>query len=496
MSPVNFNEIASNLRAPTNQVEVDASQASQGPSLLAYRALLIGQKTVDGEADDSTLHRVTSEEDVVRLAGQGSLLHRMAIGWLSANKSTELWIGVLEDDGGGAEADGTITVSDANPSIPNAAEDGTIALYVGGVRLAVGVTEGDTPSEVATAIAAAINADLTLPVTAQAAGPVVTVTFRNAGEAGNAYDLRDSYRDGERLPAGIELAYSAMNGGTGNPDLDDLIAAMANQWFHIIAHPYTDGTNLDALEDELADRFGPSRMMDGVAFTSAVGSFANLTTLGNTRNSPHSVIVAQPGVNPLTPSFEFGPEYAGLVAKHGSIDPSRPFQTLAMRHALPPAEIDRFTYEERNLLLFEGIATSLVEVTDVQIERAITTYQRNAAGADDVAYLDVTTLLTLMYLRYDWRSLIKRRYPRHKLADDGTKFGAGQVIMTPKQGRAEAILWYDAKIEQGLCEDAAGFEERLNVERNLTDVNRLDWDLGPDLINAFVIGATKISFRL
>ncbi len=36
--------IPSGLRVPFNAVEFDNSQAQQGPALLAYRALLIGQK--------------------------------------------------------------------------------------------------------------------------------------------------------------------------------------------------------------------------------------------------------------------------------------------------------------------------------------------------------------------------------------------------------------------------------------------------------------------
>src|SRR5690606_30192396 len=131
-------------------------------------------------------------------------------------------------DAAGVAATGTITVTGT------ATADGTIPLYCGGVRVPVGVTSGDTAAEVATAIAAAINANADLPVTAAAVDAVVTVTFRHKGEVGNDYDLRDSYRDGEALPAGVSLAIVAMSGGTTNPDLDDLIAAMGDTWFHVI----------------------------------------------------------------------------------------------------------------------------------------------------------------------------------------------------------------------------------------------------------------------
>jgi phage tail sheath gpL-like len=325
----------------------------------------------------------------------------------------------------------------------------------------------------------------------------VDVTFRHKGLAGNSYNIRHSYSDGEELPAGVGLTIVQPTGGATNPTLTTLIAAMGDIWFQVWTHPYTDSTSLTAIENELSSRFGPMRMIDGVAITSSAGSHSTLTTLGDGRNSPHSVIVAQSGETPLTPPLEFAAEVAGLVARFGSADPARPFQTLAMSNALPPAEADWFTLEERNLLLFDGIATTRVGAGGVvQLDRIITTYQENAAGADDTAYMDATTMLTLLYLRYSFRTRIQTRYPRHKLASDGTRFGQGQAVITPKLGKAEAVGWFREMEELGLVENFDQFKEDLVVERNGSDPNRLDFLLPPDLINQFMVGATKLAFRL
>lgn len=497
---IDFNTILDG-RIPLFAVEFDPSEAQQGPALLSYRALLIGQKTASGTAVANSLHKVTSVADVITFAGRGSLLHRMAVGWFASNKSTEVWIGVLQDDGAAVAAHGHIAVSDANPSISGASADGTIALYLGGVRITVAVTEGDTPAEVATAISAAINAKLDCHFTATVLDDDVTFTARNAGAAGNSFDIRDSYRDGEELPANVALTYTQPGGGTTNPALATLIAALGDVWYHVIAHPYTDATSLTAIETELADRFGGVRMIDGVAVTAAQGSFATLTALGNGRNSPHSAIVAQPGENPITPACEFAAEVAALVAKYAQIDPARPFQTLAMSNALPPAEADLFTNTERGLggsgLLYDGIATTRVGAGSVvQLERIITTYQTNSAGAEDAAYLDVTTMLTLMYFRFSFKTRMQTRYPRHKLADDTTVVGPGQCIMTPSLGKAEAIGWARDMADKGLLEDVEGFKTNLIVERDGSDKNRLNFYLPPDLVNQFIYGAAVIGFRL
>lgn len=492
---ISFDTIPNNIRIPFVAVEFDASRASQGPALLAYRALLIGQKTASGTASANTLHRVTSPEQVITLAGRGSMLHRLAIGWFAANTFTEVWIGVLADAGAGVAAAGTITVTGP------ATEDGTIALYFGGVRKAVAVAAGDSDDDIAAAIAAAAPSTSDLPVTGAIGGEgdehIVTATFRHKGLVGNSYDIRHSFRDGEALPAGVGLAIVQPTGGTTNPELADLIAAMGDTWFQVIVHPYTDATSLAAIEAEMASRNGPMRSIDGLAITSAVGSHATLTTLGSGRNSRFSSIVAQDGDSPLTPPMEFAAVVGGVAAFDLQRDPARPLQTLVLPHVLAQNLADRFTASERNLLLFDGIATTVTGPGDaMQIERLITTYQLNAAGAEDTAYLDATTLLTLLYLRYSFRTRITTRYPRHKLADDSVQLGPGQAVITPKIGKAEAVAWFKQMLGLLLVENLDQFKRDLVVERDATDPNRLNFLLPPDLINQLIVSAAKIQFRL
>jgi phage tail sheath gpL-like len=77
---------------------------------------------------------------------------------------------------------------------------GTIALYLGGERITVGVNSGDAQNTIATAIGAAINAALDLPITAAVATNVVTWTFRHKGVAGQTYDVRTASATARRCP--------------------------------------------------------------------------------------------------------------------------------------------------------------------------------------------------------------------------------------------------------------------------------------------------------
>jgi phage tail sheath gpL-like len=222
---VSFNSISSSLRVPFVAAEFDNSRAQQGPALLPYRALLIGQKTSSGTATANTIVRVSNESQVRTFAGPGSLLHRMAIAWFANNRSTEVYIGVLADNGSGVAASGTLTVTGP------ATASGTLSLYIGGTLVQVAVASGDAQNTIATAIGAAITANTDLPVTASVTTNVVTVTAKPQGHARQRHRHAAELPAGEATPAGVAVAIVALASGATNPVLTTLIAAMGDTQF-------------------------------------------------------------------------------------------------------------------------------------------------------------------------------------------------------------------------------------------------------------------------
>jgi phage tail sheath gpL-like len=92
--------------------------------------------------------------------------------------------------------------------------------------------------------------------------------------------------------------------------------------------------------------------------------------------------------------------------------------------------------------------------------------------------------------------IIQQRFPRCKLAADGTTFGIGNDIITPTVIKAEIIALYDRLIELGLCQAAEQFIEALIVEIDATDPNRVNCLLPVFLVSNLRIFATKVQFRL
>lgn len=485
---IGFNEIPNTMRVPFVYVEIDNSNAVSGAALMPYRTLLCGQKLSSGTQDINTPVRVTSSTQAAKLFGKGSMLAQACSVYLEADPVTEAYAIALADAPSATAATADVSLSGA------ATEGGTVTLYIGGRRVQAGVATGDQASKVASTLATAINSCADCPCSASAAEGVVTLTARHKGTIGNGLDVRLHYY-GESTPAGLAITTEAFAGGTGVVEVDSLIAAMGDVHWNILVWPWTDAASLAAIKEELAERWSALRMIEGVAITASSGTHAELGTLGDAHNSQHLCIMHCHGIP--NPSWEVAASAAAVAAYYGNIDPARPFQTLELKGVLPPEEKDRFTQRENNLLLYDGIATLYVDAGGaVRVQRFITTYKASANGAEDVSYLDLNTVLTLGYLRYDFRSYILRKYPRHKLADDNARFGAGQPVMTPKVGKAEAIARARLWEEMGLVENVDAFAQQIICERNLRDRNRLDWMLPPDLVNQFCVGGVQIGFIL
>jgi phage tail sheath gpL-like len=484
---ISFNQIPIALRTPGSYLEVDNSRAVSGLPVDRQRVLIIGQRFAAGTGVTGVPQQVLSAAQAVGLFGQGSNTAQMCAAFKAANPYADLWALPLNDGGSSVAATGTITIAGT------ATAAGTLRCYVGGLLCSVAVASGDTATVVGTALASAITANKEVPLTAANVAGVVTLTSKQKGEVGNFFDLRFNYYTGETTPAGLTVSTVAMSGGTGNPDIAAALTAIGDVHYQTFVVPWIDASNLGKIEAMLATRFGPMVQREGLCYVGASGTVGVLTTLGTSRNSPYTVLVGS-GKSP-TPPWVWGAAAAGLDTNEP--DPARPRQTLVLPTVLAPALTDQWTQTERNTLLYSGISTFKVAMDgQCSIERLITTYALNAYGLPDTSYLDVETMRTIAYLRYTVRVRITSKYPRHKLANDGTVYGPGQAIVTPKVLRGELIALFREWESAGLAEDIEQFKQDLVVERNASDPNRVDAVIPPNVVNQFRVFAGLVQFRL
>src|SRR5262249_21618079 len=147
--------------------------------------LLSGTKTSAGSAvPNQDVVDIRSESDVAALIGDGSELARMCYvalkvpgATVKAAPSAEAG-GARAAAGGAASATATITIAGSWTTT------GSWSYRIDGVAVTGGILGSDTPTTVAAAIVAAVNAIVKMPVTAGNVAGVVTLTRKSKGSRG------------------------------------------------------------------------------------------------------------------------------------------------------------------------------------------------------------------------------------------------------------------------------------------------------------------------
>lgn len=507
---ISFSEIPADNLVPMFMTEFDNSNAAKGGAM-PWKNLLIGQ-ALSGNTNTGTLKQITSDEQADALYGAGSQIARMIRAFRKNTRNSELWALAVAD--GTTAAEGSIAVSFSG-SASVAPKSGAIRLMIGGQSVNADVVAGKTAIQVATAIVEAINANPQLPVTANnivSTSPTATVTLtaKNGGTCGQGIDIRYNHYQGQELPDGVVLTVVNMNGGGSDTSYETagVGTIIRGTWFNAIVAGSDDVANVAYIKGLLDDRWQATVQQTGVLFFSLNGcvvdddtdvyygtaSLDALKTRGNALNSQVIVLPSLPETP--TPGFEVAAAVLGCIAPKALNDPAQPLSNWPVAGIVAPRETDREDLEGNNALLKAGCALlTCGNDGTVYLKRTVTTYKQNPSGAKDTSYQQLEKVFTLSFLRWDWNNYLAGRYPHAKLADDGTDFGPGQVIMTPKLGEAELLGRYEYWISKGLVQDYATFKANLVVVRDPDDDTALQFLIPADLIDQFFIGKSKIQFK-
>lgn len=485
--PISFNGIPNVLLTPGAYIENDSSRAVEGLADLPLRILVIGGRLSTGSIPVNTLARVLSKDDGPAMFGRGSQLALMLAKLKNVNKFAEVF--AIGQTTSGTAATKTITVTGP------ATSDGTLHFLVNGNKVDVAVLNGTAQNDIATAIDTAFALyEADWMYTFAVATNVVTGTSRHGAAFSSDFDIQLNYYDREELdmPAGVTVTIAAGVAGATDPDVTAALAAIGDEWFTDIVLGYNLDANMDIVEAELEDNFGPMLQKDGRVWVGHRGSHANHLTYGDSRNSPFSLVIPTGSNSPHSP-WEWAAAFCGVSATEP--DPIRPRQNMKVAGILPPPRESVYTREERNLLLDGGISTWITDKSGaLYIERLVTTYQTNAQSVDDTTFMNLETMLGLMAIRYTTRARIQLKYPRHKLADDNANYGPGQAVVTPKVIRGEMISLFREWEQRAWVEGFDQFKAELIVERNADDRDRLDVRFGPNLVNQFRVFAGQNQF--
>ena len=480
--PIPFTQIPAALLVPGQFQEVDNSLA--GTSGEIKRALIIAYKGEAGTAPAGSPVRLLSDSRAPALFGAGSQAALLARAFLALNRVEECWVLPVAAPPAATPWKKNFTVS------VTTAQQGAIAITVNGARIdAAAVATGTDASAIAAAIVARINSELWLPVEAEAlGGGELSVKAVVPGAGGNAISVTIASES-----AGVTVTEGYTTLGAQNANIKPLLEKLGSVRYNYIVCDFNDQGNISALADELTDRFSAMRQIGGRAFIALSGDTKAVLARAAAVNNPHIVLVPRME-NPQLPG-EWAARWCAAASRILADDPAANTYDLAV-----PGLTSAYTQDmdTRQALLMAGVATYRTDaMSNVLIERLVTSFTENTDGGRDTSFLDIQVPETVDAVRTHINAEAGRRFGKWKLASTEENFGSGAKVMTPGVYRSFlAELYSDVFIKgKQWCQDFENYKKSIMVEVKQGSKTRLEYLHQPNLIGQFYIGAGLLQFK-
>lgn len=415
--------IDQNSLAAANAWSVQNVQFENIGQLLQRKIVIIG--TYDPaklDIVDNVPERFLSPEAVGAKYGFGSMLHRLAIKTFKGSGGVETWVVPQPEDVAAVVATGKFDFGGA------ATEAGTFDVFISGEFYArVTVANGDTNSDVAAKVVAALNAaDLSIPVTQVVNGVntfEVDFTAKTKGPWGNSIDLSINL-DGGELPAGLTLAVTGMAAGLNNPDIQAALDALGvddnqnEKNFTALVHGYgQDSTALDAI----STYNGEGNLFTGNYAKTVARPFRSLFGDVATGEAGLTALIAVSdadkldrtnGVIPAPGSENHPEEIAALLM--GIMESTN--STRAEEHyidvELPGIRVgsDRWTdkYDNRDLAVKSGISTTLVKNGVLTAQNVVSFYRPDTVPQESNGYRSMRNISIIQNLLFNQKNAFEQ----------------------------------------------------------------------------------------
>jgi phage tail sheath gpL-like len=478
--PVNpnlFNQIPMNILVPGNYYEADPLYSNTGLLEFPAKIVIFAQKTAAGTATALKIYPLLSPAQATNLCGAGSIGEGQCLAVLATKPTIPFYLICVADAAGSNAATGKFIVGG------NWSTSGVLPLYIAGVRIEVPVAATDSAVDVAANAAALIQevSMPSLPVTAAQGGAgqtsQVLLTAVNAGSEGNSIHLAVAAGPNDMLPAGMTCATGGsggMSGGTINPNITQIIDVIGSIWYTDIIQPWSDAANLLALATELDNRFNAMAGLDAYSYATLYGSYGQILTAKAAMNSRFRSTLAI--TNPPTPPWIMTAAMGARAAQSTFNDPSKQCRGLVLPGVVAPHASDRYTWEEQQLLLGNGLCTFDV-LTDgtVVLQRLVSENLTDNTGTLTTAWQDINAAKVATRIRYDWKAYVNLTYPSNKLADDGSLAAEyDPTVATPNRMQGSWAARCNVYGKAGWIEDVQNQVRSSNFSIDANNKNRMN----------------------
>ena len=400
----------------------------------------------------------SSEAEAKGLFGNGSMLYQM---WVAAKKCAGLGLIInctpLQDDPTAVARVCTLTVAAAAGQA-----EGEQCLYIGGIRIAVGVVSTDTGISIAAKLFAKMSKMPELPVTVTLAGAVITTTAKYKGVVGNQVDYRTSHYASDRIVRGVTVGTVTKTAGSVNPSLTAAITNLRNLRDTEWVVPYTDGASMVMVEAEAIRRWSHEVQTDFQAITAMRGTEAQHTTWLASRNSPlvHSIHTVK---DPTSP-WETAAMAGAVIESMAMLNPCTPHTGAVLTGYMAAKIDDHFESDSINAIMLEGGSGLIVQPDGTAtLMRMVTNYTTHNTGAYDVSMRELTWIKDLSWFRWYRNTTFSIKTQGFLLGEYAEPI-AGQKIMNEEVAKDMLLAIYDGAIDKARMQNRDYYEKTLLIQ--------------------------------
>lgn len=366
-----------------------------GILFLPQRIAVVGQGA--SAATYSTVKaQFTSASAVAATYGFGSPLHLAAKQLFPVNGDGVGTIPVtfypLVDDGSGVVSDGDITPSGAQT---------VAASYI--VRVnnidseAFVIAAAATVASTVTAMAAAINAVLDMPIIA--VDGVTAVTFTSKWKGTSANDIVIEVVGS--TTAGTSFAITQANGGLVNPNIDAALAQVGNVWESMMLNclDVADTVTLDKYSTFGEGRWGALVRKPLVVFSGETAvAVASAIAIPNARKTDRTnAQLVAPGSDDLP--FVVAARQLARIVKVANNNPPQDYGSQNASGLVPGTDGEQWTYADRDQAVKGGSSTTEVKDGVINLSDTVTFY--HPTGDPVPAYRFVVDIVKLQNIIFN-----------------------------------------------------------------------------------------------
>lgn len=425
--------------------------------------------------------QITSAQQAGSLYGYGSPIHQIMrilrpVNGGGAIGGIPTFVRAQAEAAGAAARVMSITVTGT------ATSTGTHALVINGRSSLdgnfynVNIVSGDTATNVATKIAAAINAVLGCPVSATSSAGVVTVTAKWKGLTSNDCNVSVDI-NGTSL--GLTYAVAEVTVGSGTPSIGSALTAIGSAWATIVINSYgTVSAVMTALEqfngipgDIPTGRYTGIIMKPIIALTGSVAD--DPTSVTDARKAQVTLAICPaPGSKGLP--MEAAANMACLFARVSQDTPHLDVSGKSYPDMPVPTSGDigsMASYENRDAFVKKGCSTVDIVAGAYQVQDFVTTYHPDGETPPQFRYC--RNLMLDFNVRYGYYLLEQQYVVDHAIANDNDVVEASNIVK-PKSWKGVVSNYADDLSRRALVADAAFMQESISVNISNTNPDRLE----------------------